>query len=353
MIPNMWYAVLESREVPVGKPVAFKRLNEELVFWRDREGKVVVMRDMCPHRQAKLSPGKIVNGNIQCHFHGFQFDREGACQLVPANGRNGPKPKIFQCWTYPSQEAYGFIWVWTGAPRQEYPPLPFVEGLEDHLYDGFQKQWNTHYTRAIQGLLDVSHLPFVHAKTIGRGGLTLVNGPYTTLENNQIRVWISNQPDVGLPAIKPTQVPPPKEPPTIRFNFPNVWQLWLGDKVSQVAICAPIDDENTMLYLRIYQRVIKQPVISQVFMKVNNLFNRYVLHEDREIIESQRPKKADLDVGERFIPGDRPIALYLKQRRDLILAAEREAANAVPSGTVRPDGVPSRTPAPELESLLN
>lgn len=324
MIPNMWYAVLESHEVKPGKPYAFKRLNEELVFWRDRAGQIAVMRDMCPHRQAKLSPGKLVDGNIQCHFHGFQFDRDGACQLVPANGRNGPKPKIFQCWTYPAQEAFGLIWVWTGTPRAEYPPLPFMDGLDNHRYASFRKQWNTHYTRAIQGLLDVSHLPFVHAKTIGRGGQTLVNGPYTTLQNDQIRVWISNQPDVGLPAIKPTEVPPPDTPAQLRFNFPNIWQLWLGDKLSQVIIIAPIDDEHTMQYVRFYHRIVEQPVLSRVFATVANLYNRYVLSEDEAIILSQRPKKAALDVGERFIPGDRPIALYLKHRRDLIEAAQAD-----------------------------
>jgi len=331
MIPNMWYAVLESTEVKSGKPYAFRRLGEDLVFWRDNTGTIVVMRDLCPHRQAKLSPGKLVNGNLQCHFHGFQFDRDGACQLVPANGRNGPKPKIFQCWTYPAQEAFGFVWVWYGKPRDEYPPLPFVEGLDDHIYSSFAKQWNTHYTRPIQGLLDVSHLPFVHANTIGRGNLTLVNGPYTTLENDQIRVWISNQPDVGLPAIKPTEVAPPDQPADLRFNFPNVWQLWLGDKTSQVIVAAPIDDENTMLYVRQYQRTITQPVLGRAFAYVANLFNRYIVNEDEEIILSQRPKKADLDVGERFIPGDRPIALYLKHRRDLMLAARRtEASDPVP-----------------------
>ncbi|NOK61959.1 MAG: hypothetical protein GFH27_549289n346 [Chloroflexi bacterium AL-W] len=324
MIPNMWYAVLESHEVKPGKPYAFTRLNEDLVFWRDNDEKIVVMRDICPHRQAKLSPGKLVDGNIQCHFHGFQYNQDGGCELIPANGRNGSKPRIFQCWTYPAQEDHGFIWVWTGEPRTAYPPVPFVDGLEEHTYATFQKQWHTHYTRVIQGVLDVSHLPFVHAKTIGRDGKTLVNGPYTTLEDNKIQVWISNQPDVGLPAIKPTEVPPPSTPPTLRFNYPNVWQLWLNDNLSQVIIAAPMDDENTMIYVRNYQKMIKNPVLGKLFARIGNIYNRYVLHEDEEIIVSQTPKKADLDIGERFIPGDRPIALYLKHRRDLILAAQEE-----------------------------
>lgn len=329
MIPNMWYAVLDSNEVKPGKPYAFKRLGEELVFWRNRENKVVVMRDRCPHRSAKLSPGKIVDGNIQCHFHGFQFDSEGTCQLIPANGRNGPKPKIFQCWPLPAQEAHGMIWVWYGEPRREYPPLPFFDDLDGFVYATSPVAWNVHYTRAIEGMLDVSHLPFVHANTIGRGSGTLVNGPYTTLEDHKLRVWISNQPDEGLPAIKPSQVPPPNRPPDLWFNFPNIWQIYLNENIRNVVMSAPMDDENSVLYVRTYQNMVKLPLIGKTISRISNLFNRLVLSEDYAITVTQNPKKSDLNIGERFIPGDRPIALYLQHRRDLIEAASKPEVKSV------------------------
>ncbi len=317
MIPNMWYAVLESKEVKPGKPVAFKRLNEEMVFWCDKAGKIVAMRDICPHRQSKLSPGKIVDGNIQCHFHGFQYDREGACQLIPANGRNGPKPKIFQCKIFPVQEAFGLIWVWNGEPREEYPPLPFFDDLDDYTYASFQKHWDVHYTRVIEGQLDISHLPFVHPNTIGRGQQTLVNGPYTTLENDKIRVWVSNQPDAGLPALKPSEVPPQNRAPDLLFNYPNIWQLRLGEGIRNLIISAPIDDDNTMLYVRTYQNSVGIPFVGRLIAVMSNQFNKLVLSEDYAITVTQTPKKGGLDAG-NFIPGDRPIALYLQHRNHLM-----------------------------------
>ena len=319
LIPNMWYAVLDSGEVPAGKPVGFKRLGEELVFWRDSGGKVAVMHDLCPHRQSKLSPGKIVDGNLQCHFHGFQYNRDGVCQLIPANGRNGPKPKVFQCTTLVAQEGYGFIWLWTGEPRDAYPPLPYFTDLDKLTYATVQKQWNVHYTRSVEGVLDVSHLPFVHAKTIGRGMGTLVNGPYTTLQDNQIRVWLSNQPDQGLPAIKPTEVPPPVGPAMLWLNFPNIWQLWIGDTFRNILVSAPVDEDHTILYLRVYQGMVKLPFIGKAFAQVSNLINLFVLREDEYIISTQVPKHGDLNAG-HFIPGDRPIALYLQHRQALIEA---------------------------------
>lgn len=325
-IPNMWYAVLDSSEVQPNKPAAFKRLGIEMVFWRDTTGQVAAMRDLCPHRQCKLSPGKVVEGNLQCHFHGFQYDREGACQLVPANGRNGPKPRALQCTVYPTREAHGLIWVWNGEPRAEYPPLPFFDNLDDFVYTTFQVPWPVHYTRTISSSLDVSHLPFVHSKTIGIGMQTLVNGPYTTLdtENHQIRCWISNQPDEGLPARKPSDVPPPDGPADLWLNFPNVWQLHLNTRFHNVIISAPVDDENTVLYMRTYQNVVTLPVVGKLIARASNLFNKLVLSEDEYIVKTQWPTYDDIDIGQ-FIPGDRPIALYLQHRRALI-AEQREHA---------------------------
>lgn len=325
-IPNQWYAVLDSSEVKSGKPYAFKRLGQELVFWRDDNGKVVAMRELCPHRQSKLSSGKIVDGNIQCTYHGFQYDSQGACQLIPANGRNGPRPKIFQCNSYPVEEGHGYIWLWNGEPRSEYPPLPYFEHMAGYTRSTIRRHWNTHETRAIESVLDVAHLPFIHAKTIGRGNNTLVNGPYTTLEGHKLRVWVSNQPDVGLPAIKPTEVPAPDdaESAMLLFNFPNVWQLYLDKTFINEIIFAPIDDDNTMLYVSAYQKIVNLPLLRNAFAYVSNLFNLYVLREDEGVVMTQRPKISGLDVGDRFIPADRPIAVYLQQRRDLILAAQQE-----------------------------
>lgn len=320
-IPDMWYAVVLSSEVKKGKPYAFRRLGEDLVFWRDDNGKVAVMRDLCPHRQAKLSPGKIVNGNLQCAFHGFEYNRDGVCQLIPANGRNGAKPKVFQCWNYPAQEGHGFIWIWNGEPRDEYPPLPYFDDMSGFQRSTLARHWDTHETRAIEGALDVSHLPFVHAKTIGRGNLTLVNGPYTTLKDDKLRLWISNQPDEGLPAKKPTELPPPTGTPTVLLNLPNVWQLRVrGDKFVNEIIFAPIDDENTMLYVSVYHKVTNLPVLRDLVGYLMNLVNLYILKEDENIIMTQRPKISGLDVGDRFIPGDRPIAIYLQHRANLINA---------------------------------
>ncbi len=322
LIPDYWYAILESREVPVGKPVGVRRFGQELVAWRDGAGRVSLMNDRCPHRSSRLSIGKIKSGHLQCPFHGFEFSADGACQLIPANGKAAAIPRIFQCTVYQTQEAHGFIWAWYGRPRASYPPLPWFSELEGFEVDTTRVPWDADHSRAIEGLLDVSHLPFVHARTIGRGQRTLVNGPYTTLEDDSIQIWVSNQPDAGLPAAKPTQLPPPEGPAMLVFRFPNLWQIRLSETVRAVNVIAPVADGECVIYMQSCLKMNLPRRLVRLIAWLSNVFNRRILAEDYLVIREQRPKVADLEIGERFIPADRPIALYLKRRRELIEAFE-------------------------------
>lgn len=118
LISDRWYAVLDSKEVPRGKPVGVRRLGESLVFWRDDKGEICVMLDRCPHRSSKLSIGRIVNGCIQCPFHGFEFATDGSCKLIPANGRAAKIPRVFQCNVYWLMREVS--WSSKGKPERAY-----------------------------------------------------------------------------------------------------------------------------------------------------------------------------------------------------------------------------------------
>ena len=115
MIPNQWYAILDSKEVRSGKPVGVTRMGEKLVAWRDSKGQVTVMRDLCPHRGVALSAGELKGDCIMCPFHGFEYDTSGRCTLIPANGRSTPVPKAFQVQAYPTHEAHGLHLHLVGA----------------------------------------------------------------------------------------------------------------------------------------------------------------------------------------------------------------------------------------------
>ena len=78
MIPNQWYAILESDEVKTRKPIGVTRMGEKLVAWRDTRGMVTVMSDKCPHRGVQLSVGVLKGDCIQCPYHGWKWDMDGS-----------------------------------------------------------------------------------------------------------------------------------------------------------------------------------------------------------------------------------------------------------------------------------
>ena len=92
-----------------------------------------------------------------------------------------------------------------------------------------------------------------------------------------------------------------------------------------------------MIYLRSYLKLPLPSALTRLIAKLSNVFNRRVLAEDYPVIRSQTPKVTDLNIGERFIPADRPIAIYLQHRRDLIEAARSKTDLGLPTIIGAPD----------------
>jgi phenylpropionate dioxygenase-like ring-hydroxylating dioxygenase large terminal subunit len=319
MIRNQWYAVLNSKELKKGKVLGTTRLGEKLVFWRNKSGEVGCAHDKCAHRGAKLSQGKIVNGNIQCPFHGFEYDTSGKCQFIPARGKANPVPKRFFVNSYPAKDAHGFIWIWWGEQKDDLPPIPFFEDIDgDFIYDTLIDHWPTHYSRVIENQLDVLHLPFVHYNTIGRGDKTLVNGPITKWEDDELQVWVRNQKDDGRKPKQADDLPEPTEPALLHFRFPNIWQNRISEKVRVLIAFVPVDEENTLFYARFYQKFWRLPLSGKLIAKIGSIGNRIIERQDKRVVSTQEPKRSQLKMDEKLVKGDKPVIEYRRRRQKLI-----------------------------------
>lgn len=327
MIPNQWYVILESKEVKNNKIVGTTRMGEKMVAWRNAKGELSVMVDKCPHRGVALSVGKLTGDCIQCPFHGFEFNTSGICKLIPANGRKTEPPKALHVHSYPVREEHGFVYIWWGEPRTSYPPVPWFESIPDTMiYATLKDHWASHYARAIENQLDVVHLPFIHHNTIGRGNKVLVNGPVTKQEkhwpgDHLINLWVYNETDDGQKPRKPSEMPEPSRRPFLQFRYGNLWHNWIADSIRVLVAFAPIDNENTLMYLR-YYHTLRVPVLRQLMGWVGSLMNLVIERQDRHVVITQRPHRPDLGIGEILIQGDSPIVLYRKIRRDLIEGKE-------------------------------
>ena len=326
MIPNQWYVVLDSNQVK-GRPIGVTRMNEKLVFWRDERRRLSCLRDRCVHRGVQLSKGRLVSsGHLQCPFHGFEYDTTGRVRKIPANGQNAPVPERFKVHSYPTYEARGFIWIWWGENRpDDLEPPPFFDDIDDeYSYGQVLDPWDAHYSRVIENQLDVVHLPFVHHNTIGRGCRTLVNGPGVEWVNDhQFNLYVYNRVDDGSTPLTPQQVPVPDTTKAfkIEFIFPNLWENHFGDQMNLVVAFVPVDDDHTILYLRMYQKVVTVRVLRQLYNWITTPFNLIITGQDRRVVVTQQPKASALRSGEKLIQGDYPILEYRKRRQALIDAA--------------------------------
>jgi vanillate O-demethylase monooxygenase subunit len=158
---NAWYVAAWSEELESGALLARRLLDEPVVLYRDADGRVHALADRCAHRFAPLSMGRIVEGVVQCPYHGLRFDGSGACVHNP----HGPVPKAARVRSYPVLERYSAVWIWMGDPSQADPAtLPEFDFLvPEHWFVGTGSMAiEGGYELEIDNILDLSHIEFLH-----------------------------------------------------------------------------------------------------------------------------------------------------------------------------------------------
>lgn len=164
---GLWYPVLAGWEVH-SAPVGITRLGQQLVVWRDAEGKLQALEDRCPHRGARLSMGWNLGDRIACWYHGVEVAGSGTVKDVPAVDRC---PLVGQqcVRAYPVQEAHGAIFIWFGVTAEDPPAeLVFPQELADSKsYSNFlcTAAWNCNYQYALENVMDPMHGTYLHSSS--------------------------------------------------------------------------------------------------------------------------------------------------------------------------------------------
>ncbi|KAJ3111369.1 hypothetical protein HDU96_005758 [Phlyctochytrium bullatum] len=168
-----WYPIMLSKEVVSGKVFQMHILDDPLVIFRDPEtGLACAFADKCPHRSAPLSVGRIMDGKLECRYHGWQFDHEGNVTHIPSLLEGKKIPPNAKVYKYPTHEDEHYLWVWPG-PKDDAEKVP-----KPRMF--FQKEDNTVAPRfgyfdfdidhclLVENFLDPAHLPFTHDSTISK-----------------------------------------------------------------------------------------------------------------------------------------------------------------------------------------
>jgi phenylpropionate dioxygenase-like ring-hydroxylating dioxygenase large terminal subunit len=157
---NHWYVVAQANEVG-SKPLGVMLWQQPIALYRDGRGQVQAIEDRCPHRQVKLSEGQVIGGNLECAYHGWQFDAQGNCAHIPYF-EAGQKLPPCRLRTYPVQEKDGFIWLYPGDLDYLASHRPDPLGIPewDHLnYIGSVAPLDCpgHFSYLIENLMDMYH----------------------------------------------------------------------------------------------------------------------------------------------------------------------------------------------------
>jgi phenylpropionate dioxygenase-like ring-hydroxylating dioxygenase large terminal subunit len=165
LLRKFWYPVIPGVMLKDG-PKAFTLLGIDIVLWIDGAGHAVAMDDRCPHRHARLSKGWIIDGQLQCGYHGWTFNGEGRCTRIPQ--KDDDDPAGISVPRYRTAQRYGYVWV---ALEEPLTALPEIDEDGDpafrRIYE-FYEPWKCSGLRLMENSFDNAHFSFVHRNTFGK-----------------------------------------------------------------------------------------------------------------------------------------------------------------------------------------
>jgi len=166
-LKNMWYVAAFSQHLAAGQILARTYLGTPVALFRTAEGKAAAVEDRCSHRAMPLSAGHVDGNIIRCAYHGVEFDCTGACTTIPNQKRIPPAANIRG---FPVHEKDGLIWIWMGDAAQVDPSTivyNFEHVEENWTWKPFYFHVKSNWQLLVDNILDLTHLPYIHARTIG------------------------------------------------------------------------------------------------------------------------------------------------------------------------------------------
>ncbi|MBM3367550.1 MAG: Rieske 2Fe-2S domain-containing protein [Betaproteobacteria bacterium] len=161
-----WTPVCLIEEVaePDGAPVKARVLGENLVVFRDSDGRVGVLDEACPHRHASLVYGRNEEGGLRCLYHGWKMDADGnVLEMASEPAASGLIDKVRHK-AYPVQEWGGMVWAWFGAaePMPAFRPPAWAPGKEVRVSIA-KVLLPCNWAQILEGAIDSAHSSSLHS----------------------------------------------------------------------------------------------------------------------------------------------------------------------------------------------
>ncbi len=256
-VTEAWYFAALSRDVAGGSLKRHELMGEPILIGRTRAGEVFAMRDICPHRAAPLSAGRIVDKGegetVECPYHGWRFRPDGVCAAIPSLVEDqAMETDRIRVRRYPVRESQGMVFVWMPSdarnpsePDHEPPLFPGVVGGDAKLVEWMD--FEAHIDHAVVGLMDPAHGPYVHQQWWWRSEHSMHEKAKAFEPRDQGFAMVRHAPSSNSRAYKILGGAPATE---ITFRLPGYrWEhIQVGEKQVLALTClTPVTETRTRI----------------------------------------------------------------------------------------------------------
>ena len=196
-----WVPALLSEQVaePDGAPVRVRLFGEDLIAFRDTEGRLGVLGEFCTHRKASLVFGRNEDCGLRCLYHGWKFDVDGNVVEMPSEPKESGFAEKVKHKAYPTQEGGGFVWVYMGPVETmpEFEPPAWAPTPDAHV-SIMKVQLPCNWAQVMEGQIDSAHSSSLHSSDMKPARVTTAGASEThwtrpsTDKNPRIQVQITN-----------------------------------------------------------------------------------------------------------------------------------------------------------------
>lgn len=167
MLQNKWYLLCPAEELKKNRIIAKTIVGEHIIAFRTSSGDITAIEDRCCHRNVPLSMGFLKNDRIVCAYHGWQFDRDGQCVLIPSQGSDEKIPQTARIKRFPVVEKNRLLWVFIGDAALATTISPFeIPEMDTWPFTYGEHVFEADLESAAESLLDPYHIAFAHRNSI-------------------------------------------------------------------------------------------------------------------------------------------------------------------------------------------
>jgi phthalate 4,5-dioxygenase len=274
-----WLPAALSSELtdPDGAPVRVRLLGEDLIAFRDTDGLVGLLGAFCPHRRAPMFFGRNEACGLRCVYHGWKFDRSGACVDMPSEPPDSLFKQKVGIESYPVWEGGGMVWAYLGPPGLAPPPPAYELCRTPPSHHFVSKAFEEcNYLQALEGTVDPTHATILHNLDVGNKSwlrdfhATVVEVDAEKTAYGFTYAGLRQRPDVQLVRAYHYLMPSQQIRATVAGEYTIAGHV--GTINGHIVV--PVDDEHTFMYNYMYSHDPSEPLSLQQAMEQETRLGR-------------------------------------------------------------------------------